>query len=353
MAGTSAPPMRIEVRQHKLSEQHAEEYIEFSVHNVDNSLANGLRRVLLAEVPLLAIDSVDVHVNTSVFHDEMLVHRLGLIPLASEYAEHMSMPHECDCGGEEGCEHCLIEGELKVRCMADQHSRAVYTTDLLIKNQMIHNVRPVCRNDRGIWLFTLGRGQEVDFTFKIRKGIAKVHSRFMAVSTVAMQYLMDIRLNESGFATLTPELRQEWVAKCPTEVYRYDPRNTTVSIENPEACTFCKECIELDKPFDKLTVPLAAVRPKKNAFGQFDVIFKVETTGALPAKMLVERSLQVLKGKLVNIRAALQQSNVRQRKAELEGKAPVETMRPIGNAPTAVRIPNQAAAVARDRKSVV
>lgn len=332
-------PMSVTVRKHVTSDVHAEEVIEFAVHNVDNSFANGLRRVLLAEVPILAIDSVDVVSNTSVFHDEMLVHRLGLIPLASEYAPQMKFQHEC----EEDDESCELKAQLKVRCPADTQSLPVYSSDLVVHDQESTGVKPVSRNDRGIWLFTLGRGQECHFECTIRKGVAKMHSRFMAVSTVAMQYLMDIRLNETGLGALAPEKRQLWVDKCPASVYRYDQRAETVSVDRPEACTYCKECFELDKPFENLPAPLVAVRPKKNAHGQFDVVFKVETTGALPAKMLMERAIEVLRTKLMTIRAALQQSNEEKRKAEVEGTVPVELTRPIGNAPTAVRIPNQEA----------
>eukprot|EP00672_Neobodo_designis_P023917 CAMPEP_0174842826 /NCGR_PEP_ID=MMETSP1114-20130205/10141_1 /TAXON_ID=312471 /ORGANISM="Neobodo designis, Strain CCAP 1951/1" /LENGTH=380 /DNA_ID=CAMNT_0016077037 /DNA_START=51 /DNA_END=1191 /DNA_ORIENTATION=+ len=339
---TGPSPMRVTVRKHVTSANHSEEFIEFALSNVDNSFANGLRRVLLAEIPLLAIDSVDVVSNTSVFHDEMLVHRLGLIPLASEYASEMRYHYDCDCGGD-GCSSCELKAQLKVRCPADMHSLPVYSNHLVVHEAEATGVRPVSRNEQGIWLFTLGRGQEAHFECTIRKGIAKVHSRFMAVSTVAMQYAMDIRLNETGLGALAPDKRQLWVDKCPTNVFRYDQRSGTVAVDRPEACTYCKECFELDKPFESLPAPLVAVRPKKNPHGQFDVIFKVETTGALPAKMLIECAIQVLRTKLMTIRAALHQSNAEKRKAEVEGTAPVELTRPIGNAPTAVRIPNQEA----------
>jgi DNA-directed RNA polymerase II subunit RPB3 len=337
----SSSSMKVQVRQHKPSALHAEEYIEFAVFNVDNSFANGLRRILLAEVPLLAIDSVDVVANTSAFHDEMLVHRLGLIPLSSEFADYMNYPHQCECNGS-GCEKCQLTCRLKVRCGAESHSRPVYSGDIQVDDLDRHGVRPVCKQQRGILLFTLGRGQEVDFKCKIRKGIAKIHSRFMAVSTVAMQYLMDIRLNEAGFNELSNGEREAWVKRCPTAVFDHDERSGTVSVVNREACIFCRECMDLDKHLEKrLPAPLVSVRPKKDSHGRFDVVFKVETTGALPAKLLVEKAIGVLRQKLSAITDALSQSDALKRKAELEGGQAVEATRPIGFAPTAVRIPNQ------------
>ena len=72
--------------------QASEASIDFDVHNVDVSLVNSLRRVMWAEVPTLAIDLVDIEVNSSPLHDEFLAHRLGLLPIDSTFIANMRFP---------------------------------------------------------------------------------------------------------------------------------------------------------------------------------------------------------------------------------------------------------------------
>ncbi|KAN0065510.1 DNA-directed RNA polymerase core subunit rpc40 [Thecaphora frezii] len=55
--------------------------VEFDLIGVDASIANAIRRVLMAEVPTVAIEHVYVWNNTSIIQDEVLSHRLGLVPL--------------------------------------------------------------------------------------------------------------------------------------------------------------------------------------------------------------------------------------------------------------------------------
>ena len=47
---------------------------------MDASIANAFRRILIAELPTLAIEECYVYNNTSIIQDEVLCHRLGLIP---------------------------------------------------------------------------------------------------------------------------------------------------------------------------------------------------------------------------------------------------------------------------------
>ena len=62
---------RIEINQMQNNE------LQFDMIGIDASIANAFRRILLAEVPTMAIDKVFMLNNTSVIPDEVLAHRIG------------------------------------------------------------------------------------------------------------------------------------------------------------------------------------------------------------------------------------------------------------------------------------
>jgi DNA-directed RNA polymerase alpha subunit len=58
--------------------------LEFDLVGVDAPIANALRRIMIAEIPTMAIERVNMYDNTSIIQDEVLAHRLGLIPVQAD-----------------------------------------------------------------------------------------------------------------------------------------------------------------------------------------------------------------------------------------------------------------------------
>jgi DNA-directed RNA polymerases I and III subunit RPAC1 len=61
-----------------------DEEIVFDLIGAEPPLANALRRILLAEIPTMAIEKVTMWQNTSIIPDENLAHRVGLIPIKAD-----------------------------------------------------------------------------------------------------------------------------------------------------------------------------------------------------------------------------------------------------------------------------
>jgi len=76
------------------------------IEDTDVSFVNSLRRVMIAELPKLAIDDVIIYDNTSALFDEMISHRLGLIPIPTDL-QILAFRNECKCGGK-GCPSCTV-----------------------------------------------------------------------------------------------------------------------------------------------------------------------------------------------------------------------------------------------------
>lgn len=61
--------------------KRSENELEFDIIGITPAIANAFRRIMISEVPSMAIEKVFVYNNTSIIQDEILAHRLGLIPL--------------------------------------------------------------------------------------------------------------------------------------------------------------------------------------------------------------------------------------------------------------------------------
>jgi len=114
-----------------------EDYIKFTLSKTDASIANSLRRAMMAEVPTMAIDKVEFIHNSTVLHDDFIAHRLGMVPLTSERAgwnteaigsavQDFQYNRDCTCMGH--CPNCTVNFEINVKCMGEE--RKVTTKDL-------------------------------------------------------------------------------------------------------------------------------------------------------------------------------------------------------------------------------
>jgi len=186
--------------------------VKFTLENVDLSFANALRRVILSEVPTLAIDIVEVDINTSVLADEFICHRLGLIPLSSKNVDDVLYTRDCEC--ENYCEHCSVILDLDARCTTDDGMN-VYASMLTISentaNQWVGRpvFKPSDENKQGPIIAKLRKGQRIKMKCIAKKGIAKEHAKWAPTAAVGFEYDPHNRLRHLSY-WYESSIKEEW-----------------------------------------------------------------------------------------------------------------------------------------------
>ena len=142
--------------------------------NVPLHILSSIRRAIIQEVPTIAIDTLYILENNSVLHDEILAHRLGMVPFKSEKAlEKYKPPEECTEGIDR--EKCYSRLYLEVR-NNDKDELPVYSGDLRSEDPDIEPVSP------RIPLVVLGKGQSVVLEAEVRLGRGKEHIKWSPVT---------------------------------------------------------------------------------------------------------------------------------------------------------------------------
>ena len=267
-----------------------------TVTGTDISAMNALRRVAIAEVPTMAIDMVEIIKNTSVICDEMLAHRLGLVPLAAD-SKRFCYTRDCECGGR-GCVLCSAEFGLNVKCdTAGEHVKVCAKQltrkgdpprerAVQIVNPDILLARLKCTgNPHGF-----ASQQEIILNAIAKKGIGKEHAKWSPVVVAVPRPIADITLNPACLSE-TKDFQQELCAVCPRQVLRYDPNNDAVLVDQPLECIFCNECVKFGREHGM--PDLVSVVSKPDVYG-----FTLETTGALSAKETMLQTIDVIHNKL-------------------------------------------------------
>ncbi len=248
------------------------EQIKFIVEDVSASFVNALRRILISEVPVMAIEEVWITENSSIVYDKIMSHRLGLIPLKTDL-ESFNLPSECECEGI-GCPQCRVSFSLSKEAVTEDV--VVYSGDLEPDDP---KVVPVVDN---IPIIKLNKGQKVEFEAYAILGIGKNHAKWQSSTTTSYKMIPIININEKKCTNC-----EECIKNCPQNIFlKKDKKITTQNINN---CSLCKECL---KACEDEAIDLS--------WNQRKFIFIVESTGAMPPEELVIEALKILNKKVTN-----------------------------------------------------
>ncbi|KAJ4725313.1 DNA-directed RNA polymerases I and III subunit like [Melia azedarach] len=288
------------------------EDMEFDLIGIDVSIANAFRRILISELPTMAIEKVLVANNTSVIQDEVLAHRLGLIPVIVDPRLFAYMSENDTSNGKN-----TIVFKLHVRCERGEPRMTVKSnelkwlpngSELLLESKPDSNPESKprtytsfsCSQDSlpefsnnpispmlDITIARLGPGQEIELEAHAVKGMGKTHAKWSPVGTAWYRMLPEIVLLED----VEDEDAEKLVKTCPVNVFDIEDIGNgrkRATVARPRACTLCRECLRGGEEWEKRV----SLRRVKDHF-----IFTIESTGALPPEVLFTEAVRILEDK--------------------------------------------------------
>jgi len=219
---------------------------------------------MTAEVPTLSIEDVNMSNNTSVLFDEVVAHRLGMIPLTFSQGK-MNLPEECKCKGK-GCPLCqaVLKLDKKGPGMA-------YSGDFKSSNKTVK------ATESKIPIVELLKGQAIKIEAIAKLGIGADHMKNQAANA-AYQYYPE--LDASGVKD--PKDLKAAAEACPRKVL--SASGSKLTLKDPVSCDICRSC---EEAADGLKI--------KGNNSKF--IFRVESVSGLSPKEIVLKANEILQEK--------------------------------------------------------
>ncbi|NJE25439.1 DNA-directed RNA polymerase subunit D [Thermococcus sp. MV5] len=230
--------------------------IRFILGGVDVAFANALRRTILGEVPTFAIDEVEFYENDSALFDEIIAHRLALIPLTTPFDR-----FELDS--------MELEDYTVTLSLEAEGPAIVYSGDLKSDDP---DVRPVTPN---IPIVKLAEGQRLVFNAYAKLGKGKDHVKWQP-GFAYYKYLTKVHVSKeiSNWEKIKEIAKRK---KLPIEETENELILTTIT-------SFC-----IPREFEQYIGNKIKEEVIPNTF-----VFTVESNGELPVEEIVSLALKIL-----------------------------------------------------------
>jgi DNA-directed RNA polymerase alpha subunit len=194
----------------------------FSLVGIDASIANAFRRILVAEIPTLAIETVYIEDNTSVIQDEVLAHRLGLVPFKGgrrgllDFLKWYRKPADGALEGADASAGMMDYNTVRLSLRVACHERSpkdvprgtkdprelyehahVYARDIVFhptgrQEEFFSGADAIAPTNPDILIAKLRPGQAIECEMLMHKGIGADHAKFSPVATASYRLLPTI-----------------------------------------------------------------------------------------------------------------------------------------------------------------
>ncbi len=241
-----------------LEKSKDEKKVTFMLNKSTPSYANTLRRLIVNRIPTLAIEDIEIKKNNSTLYDEVLAHRLGLIPLTTDLSSY-NLKSECSCKGE-GCAQCEVKLTLTATGPGVVKASDIKSQDPKIKP--VYLDMPVVN---------LQKGQDVELVATAVLGTGREHAKW-APGHAWYTYKPNITINEKS-----PKFN-EFKDQYPPQIFHNGKidKNLINTPELVDACDgVCDEVIKVE--YDKTSF-----------------IFTVESWGQLSVNEMISKAIDTL-----------------------------------------------------------
>lgn len=215
---------------------------------MNESLANAVRRYI-DQIPVLAIDEVEISKNDSALYDETVAHRLGVIPLKMVKG--------------------LNEKSEEQLSFVVKKEGYAYSEELKGKVEPVYGKIPIT---------LLKKGQEIEILATARIGKGSQHAKF---SPGLMFYRNAVKLK------MDKDCPKEVVENCPRNILKNEGDKIIVVDENK--CDSCEACVDFCKKKGKGSIELTPTG---------EIIITVESFGQIEGEEMFQKSVEILKNDL-------------------------------------------------------
>jgi len=249
----------------KMESIHVDKETLIFTADIEDWYANLLRRCILREVPTLAIEDIEFKKNDSSLYDEIIAHRLGLMPLTTPLRDY-NFKETCACKGA-GCSHCTVKLTLK-----EKGPKMVYAKHMKSADP---KVNPVFEDTP---IVKLGKEQKIEFEAVAVLGNGKEHAKW-SPGHCFYKYAPEIKIT----GVKNPE---EIVKACPKNIFKIEGNKLIIVEKKIIDCHLCNACVEAGKG----TVAINEDKDK--------IIFYLESFGQMKCKDILLNAIQTFEDKL-------------------------------------------------------
>ena len=275
--------------------------IRFTLEGVTVAFANALRRTMVAEVPIMTIDDIFIFDNSSLVADEILSHRIGLVPLKTDLDTYV-LPEVCDCELELGCPKCRAVLTLDIEATDDNVT--VYSGDLISEDAVIIPASP------NIPLTKLAPDQAVKLEAYAQLGQGKIHTKWSPVSMCVYQNISEVPVENEAKAMECLEALNSGVNQMRIAELK-DGKLRILDIRMFESNKVCRDAISHETIMSSLL---------EDAF-----LFTVESIGALAPERIVKEAVKILVAKLDDFDGRIDRDELHDEISEFDLPAIVES----------------------------